>query len=125
MKLALSLPLDRISVNPIIPLPGSTIDDRVVAEGRLDPASTDWSTFNRFDFFPYTGVSRKELARFVKRINFRFYMRPRQILKILSRVRSWSEVEGILLGFRILFREAGRTFAPGSRLSKKVEKRGY
>ena len=125
MKLALSLPLDRISVNPIIPLPGSTIYDRVVAEGRLDPASTDWSTFNRFDCFPYTGVSRKELARFVKRINFRFYMRPRQILKILSRVRSWSEVEGILLGFRILFREAGRTFAPGSRLSKKVEKRGY
>ena len=124
-KFAMSLPLDRISVNPIIPLPGSTIYDKVVRDGLLDPHTTDWSTYNRFDCFPYTGISREELAKFVKRINFKFYVRPKQILKILSRVRSWSEVEGILLGFRILFREAGRTFAEGSRLSRKVERRGY
>ena len=125
LKFAMSLPLDRISVNPVIPLPGSRIYSELVGSGHLDPETTDWASFNRFDWFPYTGVSREELARFIRKINFRFYIRPKQILKILFRIRSWSELEGLFLGFRILFREAGRTFAEGSRLSRKVGKRGY
>lgn len=119
-ELALSLPVDRISVNPVVPYPGCRLYSSLVSQGYINPTEVDWSSMNRFEWYPNTTVGRRELASFIKGLNLRFYVRPKQLVRMLSKVRSFSEIEGMWLGLRTLLRESGRTFD-----GKKVEGREW
>ena len=101
LKVAKSLPLDRISVSPMMPLPGSELYNYYVSQGLLDPKTVDWTSFNRYLFSPFIGVS---LTRFIKKLHREFYLNPTRIWRNLSKVRSLSQVRGLLLGLYLVLR---------------------
>lgn len=94
-RFALKLSVDRISVNPVIPMPGSEIYKDLVDSGILFPGVVDWSRFNRVDY------SSGQEAKFARNLNLKFYLNPFRILKLVSKVRSFSEVKGLFQGLDV------------------------
>ena len=98
-RVALSLPLDRMSINPVIPMPGSSLYQEYINSGLVIPNNQDWSRFNRLD---YRSSNPNYTSGFVRSLNLRFYLNPSRLLKLVSKVRSLSEVKGLFFGSRIL-----------------------
>ena len=105
LKVAKSLPLDRISVSPVMPLPGSELYDYYVSQGLLNPKEVDWTSFNRYLFSPSVGGN---LTKFVRRIHREFYLNPSRVWRNLSKVRSFSQIKGLLLGLGLVLRATVR-----------------
>ena len=101
LKVATSLPLDRISVSPMMPLPGSELYNYYVSQGLLDPKTADWTTFNRYLFSPSVGT---DLARFIRQIHRDFYLNPSRIWRNLRKIRSLSQARGLLFGLYLVLR---------------------
>ncbi len=101
LEIAKSLPLDRISVSPMMPLPGSELYNYYIDQKLLDPKTVDWTSFNRYLFSPSVGL---DLTRFIRRIHREFYLNPSRIWRNLSKIRSLSQVRGLLLGLYLVLR---------------------
>ncbi|MBM4439235.1 MAG: radical SAM protein [Candidatus Rokubacteria bacterium] len=87
VEFALSLPLDRVQFTKTTPLPGTDIYD-YWREHYAGGAEIDWSTFNYYAFEAnWAAVSAREIVRIQKRAHLRFYLRPRNMLRMLSRLR--------------------------------------
>src|SRR5205823_9833574 len=84
---ALSLPLDRVQFTKTTPLPGTDIYDYWRAhDGRGE--EVDWTAFNYYAFnASWSEVSAEELARLQRWGHRRFYLRPRNFLRVVRRLR--------------------------------------
>lgn len=87
---ALKLPLDIAKFNLAVPYPGTELLNMAIAEGLQ--VTDDWSNINTAAglsntqaFYIPKGRTMAELARLQKRAHTRFYLRPRQIWRILKR----------------------------------------
>jgi len=87
---ALRLPLDIAKFNLAVPYPGTELLNMAIAEGLK--VTDDWSNINTAAglsnteaFYIPKGRTMKELARLQKLAHARFYLRPRQIWRILKR----------------------------------------
>jgi anaerobic magnesium-protoporphyrin IX monomethyl ester cyclase len=87
---ALRLPLDIAKFNLAVPYPGTELLNMAVAEGLL--VTDDWSNINTAAglsnteaFYIPKGRTMAELAKLQKMAHTRFYLRPKQIWRILKR----------------------------------------
>jgi anaerobic magnesium-protoporphyrin IX monomethyl ester cyclase len=94
LNLMLRLPLDYIQVSPVFAPPRSSLYAMVMKETGVDywrEYSLDISKETPPPRFG-TGLSDKEINRFVRQCYLRFYLRPAYIMKAIIRFRSWAEV---------------------------------
>lgn len=90
----LSAPLDRISLSPFMPLPGTSAVADLQRQGLL-PQRPEWHklvSYQDSDYVSYCEIPSRTLLRVARRISFRFYFRPRVILGILGGIHSWNQV---------------------------------
>jgi anaerobic magnesium-protoporphyrin IX monomethyl ester cyclase len=87
---ALRLPLDIAKFNLAVPYPGTELLNMAIAEGLQ--VTGDWSNINTAAglsnseaFYIPKGRTMAELAKLQKRAHTRFYLRPKQIWRILKR----------------------------------------
>lgn len=83
----LSLPLHQVQFTKTTPLPGTEIYDwwrrEHAGEGEID-----WSTFNYYAFnADWSPVTPRELGRLQRRGHVRFYLRPRNLARVVGRLR--------------------------------------
>jgi radical SAM superfamily enzyme YgiQ (UPF0313 family) len=99
---ALSLDIDFAKFGITVPLPGSELYDRLVADGKIGGA--EWRNFSTFNPNPETlpyipeGLTGRELQALHRKATWRFYVRPRMIFRHLFVTRS--------IGLRALFNGA-------------------
>ena len=108
-RLILEAPLDRVSVSPFMPLPGTRAVDELVASGKI-PADADWAALASYrdeDYVSFCELSAAELLRRARRISLRFYLRPRVIGSVLSRIHSVSQVK--VMARYLVYLLSGRT----------------
>lgn len=90
VEFALSLPLNRANFTKVTPLPGTEIYElwkREYSQGE----EIDWSAFNFYTFNPKMAkVGPQELSKIQRRANRRFYLKPRVILCLITRIR-WDQ----------------------------------
>lgn len=92
IEFARSLDIDFAKFGITIPYPGTEIYDDLVASGKLERAN--WDKFSTFNHDPNTlpfiprGLTGDELIRLHRRATFRFYVRPRMVLRHLFVIRS-------------------------------------
>lgn len=84
IRLANALPLDLALFHVAVPYPGTDFYEQTLKEGWL--VTQDWSFFDMNDMavVGYPGLSSEEILRGTKRAYRKFYMRPRQIFRMLS-----------------------------------------
>jgi len=87
---AMRLPLDIAKFNLAVPYPGTELLNMAIAEGLQ--VSDDWSKINTAAglsdtqaFYIPKGRTMEELAKLQKRAHTKFYLRPKQIWRILKR----------------------------------------
>ena len=93
-KLVLGLPLDRISINPVVPYPGA----------KIFGGTGNWEKLDRLK---YRVELTEEKRKFIRRLYLRFYLNPIRLLRHLLKMRTPSQVVGFIKGFTILIRELG------------------
>ena len=95
IEFACRLKLRRANFTNFLPLPGTEATRLLAEEGRLN--DVDWSEmFYAKAAFAPPGTSRKALKRWQRRAFLRFYLRPRQILAMLSDLRSFSHFKIVM-----------------------------
>ena len=108
---ALSLDIDFAKFGITVPLPGSELYDDLIRQGKVEVG--DWQRFSTFNPDPETlpyipeGLTGKELQTLHRRATWRFYVRPRMILRHLFVIRSMG-LRALLNGALILLRQALR-----------------
>jgi radical SAM superfamily enzyme YgiQ (UPF0313 family) len=96
IRLARELPLDFAQFMILIPLPGTEIYNRALAEGGFDcdylrawaarpERPLDLKLWN-------TGLSEPQLVAFMRQAYRGFYLRPAYILRQLMKIRSWKDL---------------------------------
>ncbi|MDZ7342022.1 MAG: B12-binding domain-containing radical SAM protein [candidate division KSB1 bacterium] len=90
INFALKLPLDIAKFNLAVPYPGTELLNMAIAEGLR--VTGDWSNINTAAglsnteaFYIPKGRTMEELAKLQKMAHTKFYLRPRQIWRILKR----------------------------------------
>ena len=97
LKFILSLPLIRISLTRFVPLPGTPVTDKLIANGEisLSQISYDKLQYGSFSYIP-AGLTEKQLRYWYRLFFLRFLLRPRIILHNLRSIRTLSHA-GIVL----------------------------
>lgn len=104
IDVALKLPLDRISVNTVVPLPGTELFQHYLEKGYLDMANIDWEQFAGPQFIPKTEfLDHKDLIGLLRASYTQFYLSPGRILKYLFKLRSLTQIKGLWAGVTTLF----------------------
>ena len=82
----------------LVPLPGSELYETANKYGTFDPS---WSKMNTFliNFIP-TGFTRKDLVWYSKYFWFRFYVRPRTIIRELKRLKNVEDFKRLWLAIK-------------------------
>jgi len=93
IRFAIALNPDFVSFSLATPYPGTEFYHIALKEGyNLD----DWSVFENARYgealYVPKGMTKKELKKLYSRAYKRFYLRPKYVLKTLSRIRSFSEL---------------------------------
>lgn len=103
LELSQALPLDRISVDFVMPLPGSELFEYYLQKGYLDLEHIDWEQFGNRKFIPKTEfIASSELMNLSKRANAQFYLNPRRAFRHMSKIRSANQVRGVFAAIRVL-----------------------
>ena len=86
-------PLDRISVGPFIPFPGTPIFNKLLTENKI-AHDYDWSLLSVYnnDIYVSSKRSKQELFREIRIIHIRFFLRFKIILSILAEFKSLKQV---------------------------------
>ncbi len=98
-RFLLKAPLDRISLSPFMPLPGTQSAAELIEQGKIS-ATPDWPkliSYKDDDYVSYCELPGPALLALARRISLRFYLRPRIVLGILGGIHSLNQV-------KILFR---------------------
>lgn len=103
IDLALSLPLDTIQISGIAVYPGTPLYEWARHNGFL--TAKDWREWvsperEQVTILSYPQMSKDEMDRFIDIGLRRFYLRPRQILKMLFSIRNMGDVFRKLYGLR-------------------------
>jgi anaerobic magnesium-protoporphyrin IX monomethyl ester cyclase len=93
-KFVLSLPIDRISINPVVPYPGSRMYHEV----------ENWSGLNRTE---YKSVLPKEERAFIRELYIRFYFNPKRFVKHIRKMKTFSQLLGFVRAPMKLLQELG------------------
>ncbi len=104
LNLALELDLSYASFYVYTPYPGSALYNELIEEGTIHPE--DFQLFDKFDYDNrLSQASPKELYWLIRQSLFRFYLRPRTILKLLRNLRypNFYNVALKLLYYEFLF----------------------
>jgi len=101
IEYASSLPLDRISVNPVMPLPGSVLFAGITPTGDFD-----WLKIDRGE-----GLLPVAIKGAIRKLYIRFYLNPKRLYKHIVKIRSLTELIGLFVGFGILLREISKRHA--------------
>lgn len=100
------------------PMPGSAFFDRLVAQGKLDPAAVDWDRYiNLLSNLPPAVTAgelpAQTLVRLQKKFFLKFYLRPGYLLRRLRLMRTPVQLRENLRGLLALLRFQGRRFPGG------------
>jgi radical SAM superfamily enzyme YgiQ (UPF0313 family) len=82
----------------LTPYPG-TEAYRIYMEGRV--RHPDWSDFvlsNARPLIEPQGLTKEDLKRLIKKAHMKFYLRPRQIARLLRQINSWQEFKAYARG---------------------------
>ena len=93
-QFVLSLPIDRISINPVVPYPGSRMYHEV----------ENWSVLNRVE---YKSELPKEKMDFIRELYIRFYFNPKRFVKHIRKMRTFSQFLGFVRAPMKLLQELG------------------
>ena len=103
-RFARSLPIDRASLLPMIPFPGTGLF-RDYCENGLDPSVVDWTKMHWLGFVPRT-ITKKGLRSYLRWFYLGFYLNPVRLFRHLTKIRTFSEVKGLFKGLIVLLRVA-------------------
>lgn len=79
------LPLDFAGYSILVPMPGSEIFDSWSLQNSTESEDIDWAYFNTYSSkVSICGISDKRLKKFCFRANREFYLRPKQIIKLMG-----------------------------------------
>ena len=98
---AKSLPLDTMQVSGIAVYPGTAFYDWAKANDFITARDwTDWVDRNheQVTLLSYPQMSKEEIDYYVDKGLKEFYLRPRQMLRMLGTLRSWDDVQRKLYG---------------------------
>ena len=95
LELAKSLPIKRAHFSNFLPLPGTEATRRLLESGELN--QPDWSELC-YSKVPYSpkGISPEELKAFQRKAFLSFHLRPRILMKMISEIKSASQLHAIL-----------------------------
>jgi radical SAM superfamily enzyme YgiQ (UPF0313 family) len=98
IRFSLKLPLIRANYFDFLPLPGTPIYYELEQKGEL--AKIDWKQFH-FMTAPYApvGMTREQLRNYQRRAFFRFYLRPRILVKNILGIKSFLHFKYLLRRF--------------------------
>ena len=87
IEFALSLPLDRVQFTKTTPLPGTEIYE-LWKKNYSDGLDVNWAEFNYYSFDAnWSNISSAEISKFQKKGHLRFYLKPVNFVKVISRLR--------------------------------------
>jgi anaerobic magnesium-protoporphyrin IX monomethyl ester cyclase len=87
VRFAHSLPLDRVQFGKTTPLPGTALYE-LWKRDYSGGAEIDWRRFNYYAFHAaWSPVPEEELARLQRRAHLDFYLKPRNLWRVVSRLR--------------------------------------
>ena len=89
-RLALGLDGDFVEFHEAYPFPGTALN----CGANLPEAAL--FEHNVFNAPALTTISKIELAIFRRRVTGRFYLRPRQVIRAIKRIRSWAMLKNYL-----------------------------
>ena len=97
-RFARELPIDRAQFNNFMPLPGSELWDRLVAEGKL--GVIDWDRYFVHDVaYADPQVRVEDIKRIQRFAYLRFYLRPRIVWNILREIKSFRHFRFLMKRF--------------------------
>ncbi len=103
---AKSLPLDTMQVSGIAVYPGTAFYDWAKANRFITAGDwTDWVDRNheQVTLLSYPQMSKDDIDYYVDKGLKEFYLRPRQMLRMLRTLRSWDDVQRKLYGVQSFF----------------------
>jgi len=101
IELAKSLPLDTIQISGICVYPGTELYQWAKTNGFLVPKDwTQWVSKNheQVTLLDYPQLPKEKIDELIDRGLREFYLRPKQIVKMIFNIRSWSDVKRKLYG---------------------------
>jgi radical SAM superfamily enzyme YgiQ (UPF0313 family) len=123
-RFVLEAPIHRFAAGIFLPLPGTRIQQQLVARGKM-PADYDWSKLSPYDEDVFTDgtLTKKEIFDAKRRMQLKFYLRPRIIWGLLFELRSW---EQYWIAFRMLLFWLGliRMKKPAGAMAESCDGRG-
>lgn len=91
-KLVNKLAPDYIQVYCCVPFPGSQLYDEAIKSGWLEDGG-DWSMYEQnFSILNTTQLTSKDVMKLRKKVVKKFYINPRRILKIFTKMKSPREI---------------------------------
>ena len=103
IKFAKSLPLDTAQFAGLCPYPGTPLYDWAVKNNYL--IAKDWTEWLNKDYeqctlLSYPQFSSKAIDYYIDKGLKSFYLRPQQILRMILNIRSFSDIQRKLFGFK-------------------------
>lgn len=103
ISFAKSLPCDTVQFSGLCPYPGTPLYDWAVKNNYL--IAKDWTEWLNKDYeqctlLNYPQMSSKAIDYYIDRGLKSFYLRPQQILRMLINIRSFSDIQRKLFGFK-------------------------
>ena len=106
INFSLELDLKRAGFSLFKPFPGTEITNRLLERGELEEMSDeDWSKFVLADaVYAPKGFTREQMKKLRKKALFRFYFRPKIMLRFFGEIRNFKHFKLILIrAYRWLF----------------------
>jgi radical SAM superfamily enzyme YgiQ (UPF0313 family) len=103
IEFAKSLPLDTVQISGICTYPGTEIYRWAKEGGYLVPkAWKEWVSpeYEQITLLSYPQLTKEEMDRFIDVGLKEFYLRPKQIFRMVRNIRSWEDLRRKLYGFR-------------------------
>jgi radical SAM superfamily enzyme YgiQ (UPF0313 family) len=93
-KLVLGLPLDRISISPVVPYPGT----------RISNGTGNWEELDRLKYKVELPASTR---KFVRGLYLKFYLNPVRLIRHLLKMRTLRQLVRFVRGFAVFIKELG------------------
>ncbi len=90
---------DYMKCFPLTPIPGTYLYNNLEKYGKLLVRDLDRFTENKIVFIPYT-MTEEQLNKIIPYAYKKFYLRPKYVIRHLSRIRSWEDIRKSIRGLR-------------------------
>jgi len=112
INFACSLPLDTVQFSGICVYPGTELFEWAKERGYI--VAKDWTewvspTHEQVSLLNYPQLSKKEIDQFIDKGLIKFYLRPKQILKIGLEIRNFSDAKRKIFGFKNFLDSLGKS----------------